>query len=184
MSSSRNQHSSDDDDDNDNNSSSEVWSTIGKIALGAVIGAGVVIGAFFAAEAIKDDDPADCRTKKPVSAPLSKDDAVVPAADQQFPDDALELQSFICPITQEVFVDPVVTPYGHTYERHAIVDWIKGHATDPLTRQPLQESQLVPCYAIKAAIQQQKKMLVKQQSPQQSSQQSSPPQLQLLPVGS
>jgi hypothetical protein len=43
----------------------------------------------------------------------------------------------ICPITYQIFHDPVVTGDGHTYERTAIVRWICEHGTSPLTRQPL-----------------------------------------------
>ena len=35
------------------------------------------------------------------------------------PDDSL-----LCPITLEIFRDPVVAKDGHTYERQAIVEWI------------------------------------------------------------
>jgi len=31
---------------------------------------------------------------------------------------------FICPITEEIFTDPVVTNFGHTYERVAIEKWM------------------------------------------------------------
>ena len=36
------------------------------------------------------------------------------------PTDALIPPSFICPITLDVFVDPVFTADGHTYSRAAI----------------------------------------------------------------
>lgn len=48
------------------------------------------------------------------------------------------LDALTCPITLELFVDPVLAEDGHTYERAAIVEWIKHHhGTSPLTRQPL-----------------------------------------------
>ena len=34
-------------------------------------------------------------------------------------------KNFICPITQAVMVDPVVTADGHTYEREAIEQWFE-----------------------------------------------------------
>ncbi len=43
----------------------------------------------------------------------------------------------ICPITYQIFHDPIVAGDGHTYERTAIVRWICEHGTSPLTRQPL-----------------------------------------------
>ena len=33
------------------------------------------------------------------------------------------VSSFLCPITQEVMADPVMTADGHTYEREAIEQW-------------------------------------------------------------
>ena len=60
--------------------------------------------------------------------------------------------SLTCPITQEIFKDPVLTPYGHCFERKNIEDWLEIHNTCPLTNQPLNKSQLVPCYAVKSLI--------------------------------
>ena len=45
--------------------------------------------------------------------------------------------SLICPITLELFRDPVLALDGHTYERKAIEDWIRQNGTSPLTRQEL-----------------------------------------------
>lgn len=54
----------------------------------------------------------------------------------------------ICPITQEVLRDPVIDPSGHTYEKSAILDWLKNHNTSPITRTPLRAEQLVPNRAL------------------------------------
>ena len=43
----------------------------------------------------------------------------------------------ICPITLELFRDPVKAKDGHVYERQAITRWILQHGTSPMTRQPL-----------------------------------------------
>ena len=60
---------------------------------------------------------------------------------------------FVCPITQEVMQDPVIAVAdGNTYERAAIVEWLKKSQTSPITRQPLASSQLVPNRALKDAI--------------------------------
>jgi hypothetical protein len=136
------------DDDNDG---------LGKLAMGAVIGAGVVIGALSAYFASGWFD------KPPSSA------AKVPVLDPQgmqlsTPVDE-EAEVFLCPITQELMEDPVVTPCGHCFERVAIVTWIKQHGTDPMTRAPLQESQLVPCYVLKDAIARLKKQRAAQTAP-------------------
>lgn len=43
----------------------------------------------------------------------------------------------ICPITLEVFRDPVRAGDGRVYERDAITRWITAHGTSPFTREPL-----------------------------------------------
>ncbi|XP_050534733.1 WD repeat, SAM and U-box domain-containing protein 1-like isoform X2 [Daktulosphaira vitifoliae] len=47
-------------------------------------------------------------------------------------------EELICPITQQIFRDPVICSDGHTYERDAIVSWFRrGKITSPLTNEPL-----------------------------------------------
>jgi hypothetical protein len=53
-----------------------------------------------------------------------------------------EHHDFICPITLDVYRDPVLAGDGHVYERIAIVQWIKQHGTSPLTREPLNVNDL------------------------------------------
>lgn len=55
----------------------------------------------------------------------------------------------ICPITLQVFRDPVIAADGHVYEREAITQWIREHGTSPLTRQPLTLHDLKPDYVKK-----------------------------------
>jgi len=50
----------------------------------------------------------------------------------------------ICPITLDVYRDPVLAGDGHVYERIAIVQWIEQHGTSPLTREPLNVDDLRP----------------------------------------
>lgn len=57
----------------------------------------------------------------------------------------------MCPITHEIFVDPVTTVLGHTYERTTIENWFKTHHTDPLTMEKVSSKYLVPNRAIKNA---------------------------------
>lgn len=61
---------------------------------------------------------------------------------------------FICPLTLEVFVDPIMTRSGLTFERHAILEWIvnEGNATCPITRTPLFPSMMVPNVALRLRI--------------------------------
>ena len=56
----------------------------------------------------------------------------------------------LCPITEQPFVDPVMTCDGQTYERYAIQRWFDGgHATSPLTGLPLENLTLIPNLAMK-----------------------------------
>ncbi|XP_059290023.1 E3 ubiquitin-protein ligase CHIP-like [Lycium ferocissimum] len=58
-----------------------------------------------------------------------------------------------CQITLDIFRDPVIAPSGFTYERAVILDHLqKVGEFDPITREPLYASQLVPNLAIKEAV--------------------------------
>lgn len=58
-----------------------------------------------------------------------------------------------CKITLDIFRDPVITPSGLTYERAVILDHLeKVGKFDPITRETLHSSQLVPNLAIKEAV--------------------------------
>nr|GEW31531.1 E3 ubiquitin-protein ligase CHIP-like [Tanacetum cinerariifolium] len=58
-----------------------------------------------------------------------------------------------CKITLDIFRDPVITPSGLTYERAVILDHLeKVGKFDPITRETLLPSQLIPNLAIKEAV--------------------------------
>ncbi|CAF0953019.1 unnamed protein product [Adineta ricciae] len=64
--------------------------------------------------------------------------------------DSFVLSALTCPITLELFTDPVVADDGHTYERSAIVEWIKNHhETSPMTRQTIKLKNLKPNNVVK-----------------------------------
>mmetsp|Transcript_25584 Transcript_25584/g.35190 ORF Transcript_25584/g.35190 Transcript_25584/m.35190 type:complete len:301 (-) Transcript_25584:147-1049(-) len=58
---------------------------------------------------------------------------------------------FMCPLTQEIMTDPVITTNGLTYERAYIEEWFRHHATDPLTNTVV-ANVLIPNRALKEAI--------------------------------
>ncbi|KAJ8618753.1 hypothetical protein MRB53_014939 [Persea americana] len=59
-----------------------------------------------------------------------------------------------CKLTLDVFRDPVITPSGITYERAEIIHHLeKVGKFDPVTRDPLDQRQLMPNLAIKEAVQ-------------------------------
>lgn len=65
--------------------------------------------------------------------------------DRQFIEDCL-----LCPITNEMFVTPVMTHKGgQSYEREALLEWLKNSQTDPLTGEPMTEADLQINYSLK-----------------------------------
>jgi hypothetical protein len=53
-------------------------------------------------------------------------------------------EEFLCPITQELMIDPLMSRTGINYEKSAIMKWISKHNnTCPMTRQPLRAQDLV-----------------------------------------
>ena len=58
----------------------------------------------------------------------------------------------MCPISQEMFIDPVTTILGYTYERAFIEEWFEKHDTDPLTNEKLSSKTLVPNRLIKSEV--------------------------------
>jgi len=69
----------------------------------------------------------------------------------------MNIDNFICPITQDIMSDPVICADGITYERKAIEHWLQSHSTSPVTRQPLNSSNLITNYALKNMIEDYKK---------------------------
>lgn len=55
------------------------------------------------------------------------------------------------PISFNVFVDPVISPSGQSYERAWILQHLKTSQTDPFSRQRMTANDLVPNLALKHA---------------------------------
>jgi hypothetical protein len=53
-----------------------------------------------------------------------------------------QIYDLICPITLDVYRDPVRAGDGYVYERSAIIRWIEEQGTSPLTREPLNVNDL------------------------------------------
>jgi len=64
-------------------------------------------------------------------------------------------QSFLCPISQVLMMDPVLAEDGYIYERKAIENWLLKHEqTSPLLRsKKINEKKLIPVPEMKKAIQ-------------------------------
>ena len=52
-------------------------------------------------------------------------------------------ESFTCPITGKLIREPISTPYGHMYEKEEIEKWVKITGECPITKQPLQQKDLM-----------------------------------------
>jgi len=60
---------------------------------------------------------------------------------------------FMCPLTLDVMVNPIVTKYGQSFERNAILEWLRmGHDVCPLSRRPLQLQDLVTNHGLRMKI--------------------------------
>lgn len=62
---------------------------------------------------------------------------------------------FRCPISLDVFTDPVTLCTGQTYDRPSIEKWLQlGHLTCPVTMQRLQDPTVVPNHTLRHLIEQ------------------------------
>ena len=59
---------------------------------------------------------------------------------------------FLCPITNELMLEPVTTSDGHVFERDAIERWLATHSTSPMTGMPLEHTNLAPAHALRQLI--------------------------------
>ena len=72
----------------------------------------------------KDNPPSDSTSKSALEPPSTP---ATPASKQQL------MKNLTCPLTQEIFVDPVIASDGQTYERAEIVKWIGKYECSPIT---------------------------------------------------
>ncbi|XP_072039648.1 E3 ubiquitin-protein ligase LubX-like [Amphiura filiformis] len=54
-----------------------------------------------------------------------------------------------CPLTGQIFVEPVETPSGYAYERLAIELHLQTHETDPQSKEPLTIGELQDATALR-----------------------------------
>lgn len=60
--------------------------------------------------------------------------------------------SFVCPISMELMVDPVMVATGHTYDRACIEQWLESNDTCPCTGVRLRHPNPIPNFALRDAI--------------------------------
>jgi len=61
-------------------------------------------------------------------------------------------EEFICPITNEIMKNPLMSIHGFSFERDAIFEWLQTHSTCPLSRRELTVSKLVTNCALRERI--------------------------------
>ena len=62
-------------------------------------------------------------------------------------------ENFICPITLTIMKDPVICSDAHTYERSAIEQWLSTNNHSPITRQIINNNNLIPNIVLRNIIQ-------------------------------
>jgi hypothetical protein len=94
------------------------------------------------APAASDEDLDDwvLPSPPPAAAGAASNEA---SAESEHEEEADE-SKFFCPITLNVYLMPVQTPYGHIFELDALLRSLAESPTCPTTRQPLQHSDLKP----------------------------------------
>ena len=60
--------------------------------------------------------------------------------------------SYLCPVTSELMLDPVATADGFTYEFAAIRQWLNKKETSPVTNERLESSRLIINHAVRKLI--------------------------------
>ena len=83
----------------------------------------------------------------PTITPMTSED------ENSLPDDEDIPEEFICCLTLQPMVDPLMDRRGMNFERAAITEWLnRGNHTCPLTREPLSYSKLIPNAALRMRI--------------------------------
>jgi len=59
------------------------------------------------------------------------------------------LEMITCPISREVMTEPVIASDGQTYNKKHILDWLSRNSISPITREPLNKSELYTNTAVK-----------------------------------
>ena len=136
--------------------------------MNVLIGAGLVaVGALIGAMAVKatDNNSGHSEEKKEQqhalpptsvgeSSPhgMESDENIILAIAQVTEGDAV-MSQLLCPITQELMRDPVMTKYGHLFERVALEAWLaKSGGKCPLTQNQIGPGDYHPAYAVKQMI--------------------------------
>ena len=93
-------------------------------------------------------------TKKPVEKKQVNTDFYVNALrEYQQQNDMLPTkEEIICPISKNIMVDPVITPYGTSYDKQSLLIYLQTNDTDPIVKKKLTEEMLEDNYILKEKI--------------------------------
>lgn len=79
-------------------------------------------------------------------------EAVDVPCEWNIPDEVRVPPAMLCPLTRDMFIEPLVDPSGHVYERSEIMMWLERSQTSPLTRRPLNVYGLRRCHEMDALV--------------------------------
>eukprot|EP00003_Mantamonas_plastica_P013665 TRINITY_DN2381_c0_g1_i6.p1 TRINITY_DN2381_c0_g1~~TRINITY_DN2381_c0_g1_i6.p1 ORF type:complete len:630 (+),score=229.86 TRINITY_DN2381_c0_g1_i6:1339-3228(+) len=63
-----------------------------------------------------------------------------------------DVTSFLCPLTKQIMTDPVFCSDGYTYERRAILKWLKNKSYSPMTGNKMRHTVVIPNMNLKKQI--------------------------------
>jgi len=118
----------------------------------------------FGNEILNEEDESQQKNKEEVQKLFLKfkETIVVPEEKKESREKFLKLKEilgnkippeFLCPVTGEIFEDPVTTTDGQTYEKFAIDEWFKsGHSKSPLSGVYLNSKLLIPNISVRNLI--------------------------------
>ena len=72
-----------------------------------------------------------------------------------------EEDKYLCPITRQIMVEPVVDALGNTYDKEAISEWLKTNDTSQKTKEQLPNKNLTPNNTMKTEITEYKEEKIK-----------------------
>ena len=133
----------------DDSSLGKIWYGLAGVAIGA--GISYLYNTFNSKSTPEEKDNSNIKPKEEKEN-KTEENILISINEKNIEDDDSVIQSFICPITQNIMKNPVITSSGITYEKEAIEKWLDEHNTDPISGKPLNKNEIFPNYALKNAI--------------------------------
>jgi Mg-chelatase subunit ChlD len=62
------------------------------------------------------------------------------------------MSEYLCPITKDIMSNPVSDENGHTFDKHAIEQWMAKNSTSPMTNKKYKSKKLKPNWSMKSLI--------------------------------